>query len=177
MAAMTAQGRITLRRVEPADYPLIHRWQNHPEVFRWMDYLEPFSLEDIRVSEEQASKEGIPFIVEAEGRPVGRTGLNQIRPRDRVASVYLFIGEADVWGRGYGKEALQAVLRYGFDMLNLNLIELWTLAKNDRAVRLYKSVGMVEDARLRDRSFNNGAYDDRIVMSITREEFERHARS
>lgn len=174
---MIAYGRIKLRRVEPADYPLIHRWQNNPEVFRWMDYLEPFSLEDIRASEEQAAKEGHPFIVEAEGRPVGRIGINQIRPRDRVGSVYLFIGEAEVWGRGYGKEALNAILRYGFDVLNLSLIELWTLAKNDRAIRLYKSVGMVEDARLRDRSFNNGAYDDRIVLSVTREEFERYART
>lgn len=174
---MITEGRVKLRRVEPADYPLIHRWQNSPEVFRWMDYIEPFSLENIRISEEQAAREGYPFIIEAEGRPVGRIGINQVRPRDRVGSVYMFIGEPDVWGKGFGRQALQAVLGYGFSTLNLNLVELWTLAKNDRAIRLYKSVGMVEDARLRDRSFNNGAYDDRIVMSITREEFERQTRT
>lgn len=173
MAAMIQHGRVRLRRVEPDDYPLIHRWQNHPEVFRWMDYQEPFTLEDIRASEQRAAAEGHPFVIEADGRPIGRIGINQIRPRDRVGALYMFIGETDVWGRGYGKEALEAMLRYGFDVLNLNIIELWTLAKNERAIRLYKAVGMIEEARLRDRSFNNGAFDDRVIMSISRDELGR----
>ena len=177
MGGMISYKRVRLRRVEPDDYPLIQRWQNHPEVFRWMDYDEPFTLEDIRESESRAVREGYPFVIEADGRPIGRIGLNQIRPRDRVGSLYVFVGETDMWGMGYGKEALEALLGYGFRVLNLNTIELWTLAKNERAMKLYKSAGMIEEARLRDRSFNHGAYDDRVIMSITREEFDRNNRS
>ena len=170
---MRTGKRVRLRRVEPADHPLILRWQNDPEVFRWMDYVAPFSLEDINESERRAIQEGHPFIIEVEGRPVGRIGLNNFRTRDRMASLYVFIGEHDAWGRGLGRDALMALLAYGFEALNLRMIELWTLADNDRAVRLYKSIGFEEDGRLRARSFHDGHYVDHVVMSITADEFAR----
>ncbi|MHB8513437.1 MAG: GNAT family N-acetyltransferase [Actinomycetota bacterium] len=162
---------ISLRRVEPADYQLIQRWQNDPEVFWLMDYEKPFSLEDIKESEEQAAREGVPFIIQADGRPIGRTGINQIRRRDAVAALYLMIGEPDARGRGYAKPALQAVLDYGFNTMNLRLIWLLTLSENERAIGLYKSVGFSIDATLRDRSVLGGRTLDHICMSTTREEF------
>src|ERR1051325_7857248 len=104
------QGKhVTLRRSEPADYPDIQRWQNDPEVFRWMDYEEPFSLDDIRRSEERARAEGHPFVIEAEGKGIGRIGLNNFRTRDGLASLYLFIGERTTWGKHYGLDALMTL--------------------------------------------------------------------
>jgi RimJ/RimL family protein N-acetyltransferase len=173
MATMLRGRRVTLRRVEPADYPRIQRWQNDPVVFRWMDYVRPFSLDDIKGSEERATVEGHPFIIEADGKPLGRIGLNNFRPRDHLASLYIFIGERDVWGQGIGHDALIALLAYGFDTCGLRMIELWTLADNERAMRLYKACGFVEDGRLRARSWIEGEYVDHLVMSITAEEFGR----
>ena len=45
------------------------------------------------------------------------------------------------------------------------------LADVVRAFRMYKSLGFVEEARLRDRSFIEGHFVEHVVMSITREEF------
>jgi RimJ/RimL family protein N-acetyltransferase len=173
MAGMIQGRRVTLRRVEPADYPHILRWQNDPVVFRWMDYSRPFSMRDIEESEERATREGHPFVIEAEGRPIGRIGLNNFRPRDGMASLYVFIGDREAWGKGFGRDALMAILHYGFDSLNLRQLELWTLADNDRAIRMYKGSGFVEEARLRDRSWIEGRYVDHLVMSINAEEFGR----
>jgi RimJ/RimL family protein N-acetyltransferase len=165
--------RVTLRRSEPTDYADIQRWQNDPEVFRWMDYEEPFSLDDIRRSEERAREEGHPFVIEADGKAIGRIGLNNFRKRDRMASLYVFIGEKGTRGKRYGIDALMTLLRYGFDTLNLRKIELWALGDNERALQLYKSAGFHEDARLPSRSFHDGEYLDHVVMSIDREDFER----
>jgi RimJ/RimL family protein N-acetyltransferase len=173
MAGMIQGLRVTLRRVEPADYPHILRWQNDPVVFRWMDYSRPFSMRDIEESEERAVQEGHPFVIESEGRPIGRIGLNNFRPRDGMASLYVFIGDRDAWGKGLGRDALMTLLRYGFDTLNLRQLELWTLADNDRAIRMYKGSGFVEEARLRDRSWIEGHYVDHLIMSINAEEFGR----
>jgi RimJ/RimL family protein N-acetyltransferase len=138
-----------------------------------MDYLRPFSIEDIHESERRATEEGHPFIVDVDGNPVGRIGLNNFRPRDRMASLYVFIGEEDARGKGYGRDALMTLLIYAFDALNLRQVELWTLADNDRAIRLYKGCGFVEDGRLRDRSWIDGHYIDHLVMSVNAEEFAR----
>jgi len=170
---MPEGSSVTLRRVEPADYPLVLTWQNDPVVFRWMDYSRKFSLADIEDSEQQATREGHPFVIEADGRPVGRIGLNNFRPRDGMASLYIFVGDREAWGKGYGRLALMALLAYGFDTLNLRMIELWTLGDNERAIHLYKRCGFSEDGRLRDRSWIEGAWVDHLVMSINAEEFAR----
>src|SRR3990172_6440719 len=90
---LIASDRLLLRQVGEADHPLILGWQNDPEVAWWMDYERTFALEDIRQSEARAKVEGHAFLIEAGGRPIGRIGLNQHRERDRVCSLYVFIGE------------------------------------------------------------------------------------
>lgn len=173
MARMPAGKLVRLRRCEPRDYEAIQRWQNDPVIFRWMDYVRPFSLSDIKESEERAVEEGHPFVIEADGRAIGRIGLNNLRPRDRMASLYIFIGDRDSWGKGYGRDAMMALLAYAFDTVNLRQVELWTLADNERAIRMYKACGFVEDGRLRDRSWIEGHYIDHLVMSMTSDEFAR----
>ncbi|HEX9775583.1 MAG TPA: GNAT family protein [Actinomycetota bacterium] len=164
---------VTLRRVEPRDFDLVQRWQNDPEVHRWMDYDREFSLHDIDESEQRATTEGHPFIIEVNGKPLGRTGLNNIRQRDHIASFYIFIGEKDEWGRGYGLDAVLTVVGWGFETLNLRMIELWSLADNGRAIKTYQAAGFVEDARLPERSLHEGKYVDHMVMSVTPERWRQ----
>ena len=165
--------RITLRPVEESDLPLIHRWMNHPEIWRYMDYEGPYSLADVKDDMEASRKSGHPFTILVEGRPIGRIGVNQFRRRDRICSFYMYVGEPAFWGQGFARDAAMTLLDYAFDRWDLNLIELWTLADNDRAVRMYAKCGFVEEARLRQRSFKEGQWVDHLVMSVSREDFAK----
>jgi RimJ/RimL family protein N-acetyltransferase len=165
--------KVVLRAVEEADYPLIHRWLNHSEVWRYMDYETPYSLADVKEDIERSRKEGHPFTILVEDRPIGRIGLNQFRRRDRICSFYMFIGEPTFWGQGYAQDAAMTLLSYAFDRWDLYQVELWTLADNNRAIGIYRRCGFVEEGRLRDRSFKDGEWVDHIVMSVNREEFAR----
>jgi RimJ/RimL family protein N-acetyltransferase len=168
------KGReVLLRPVEDSDYPLIHRWMNHPEVWRYMDYEFPVSLVDVKEDIERSRKEGHPFTILVGDRPIGRIGLNQFRRRDRICSFYLYIGEPDCWGRGHAQDATMALLAYAFDRWDLNQVELWSLADNDKAIGMYERCGFVQEGRLRDRSFKEGHWVDHVVMSVNREEFAR----
>jgi RimJ/RimL family protein N-acetyltransferase len=168
------KGRtIQLRPVEESDYPLIHRWLNHPEVWRYMDYEKPYSMQDVREDIERSRKEGHPFTILVEDRPIGRIGLNQFRRRDRICSLYMYIGEPAYWGQGYAQDATMTLLAYAFSRWDLNMVELWTLADNNPAIAMYQRCGFVEEGRLRDRSFKDGQWVDHVVMSVSREEFER----
>lgn len=169
----TIEGRLVrLRPVRASDHALILGWQNQPEVWWLMDYERAFTLEDIERQEVQAEVEGLPFVIEVGGRPIGRIGLNQLRPRDSVCSLYVYIGEPDEWGKGYGRDAIMAMLGYAFKQLEMHLVELWSLAANERALRAYRACGFNLDATLRERSFKDGRWHDRIILSIRREEFE-----
>ena len=164
--------RVTLRPVEERDYPLIHAWQNDPEVWWLMDYEAPFSLADIAASEKRATEEGFPFIIEAEGRPIGRIGINNIRRRDRICALYVFIGDRTAWGKGLGTDAVDTMLAHAFSRFDLHQVELWSLAENERALRAYAHSGFREEARLAERSWKDGRWVDRVLMSVTRENFE-----
>jgi RimJ/RimL family protein N-acetyltransferase len=164
--------RVSLRPVEERDYPLIHAWQNDPEVWWLMDYEMPFSLADIAASEQRAAEEGHPFIIEVDGRPIGRIGLNGMRRRDRICALYVFIGDRSVWGQGLGTDAVNALLAHAFSRFDLCRVELWSLADNERAIRAYRHSGFREDARLAERSWKDGRWVDRVVMTVTREDFE-----
>lgn len=163
--------RVSLRPVMLEDHPAIMRWQNDPEVAWWMDYEQTFTLEDIHESEALAQEEGHPFIIEGDGRPIGRIGLNGFSERDRTCSLYIFIGERDVWSMGYGTDAMRLLLAWGFETFDLYLVQLWSLATNARAIRAYEKVGFRIDGLLRERSLkSDGRRYDRTYMSITRSE-------
>jgi RimJ/RimL family protein N-acetyltransferase len=166
------RGRLVqLRPVEESDYPLIHRWMNHPEVWRYMDYELPYSVADVKDDIEQSRKDGHPFTILVDDGPIGRIGLNQFRRRDRICSLYMFIGEPDSRGRGFARDAVMTLVDYAFDRMDLNLIELWTLIDNDRAIRMYERCGFVREAQLRERSFKDGRWVDHVTMSVNRDEF------
>jgi diamine N-acetyltransferase len=163
--------QVLLRPVEERDYPLIHTWQNDPEVWWLMDYEGPFSLEDIAESEQRAREEGHPYMIEVDGTSIGRIGLNAFRRRDRICSLYVFIGERSAWEKGHGTDAIAALVDEAFDRYDLSRVELWSLADNERAIHVYEKSGFALDGRLPARSWKDGAWVDRVVMSVTREGF------
>ncbi len=168
---MIAGRRVALRPVEESDFPLIQRWQNHPEVWWWMDYERPFSSVDVRESEERARKEGHPYIIEVGGRPIGRIGLDAFRTRDRICSIYVFVGEPDDRDEGYGTDAAMTLLGFAFDRLALHQVESSTIAENLRAIRMFEKCGFEIEATLHDRSFKDGRFFDRVVMTVDRDAF------
>jgi len=166
------QGRkVQLRPVEESDYPLIRDWMNHPEVRRYMDYEKPYSLADVKDDIEESRRSGEPFTILVDGRPIGRIGLNQFNRRDRRCAFYMFIGEPAFWGRGLAGDAVTTLLGYAFERFDLHMVELWTLADNNRAIAAYERCGFVQEGILRERSWKDGRWVEHVVMSVTREEF------
>ena len=71
------------------------------------------------------------------------------------------------------REAILVLLGHAFEDLGMRLVELWGLAGNERALHTYERCGFRREARLRERSLRSeGWYEDHVVMSVTRPEFE-----
>ena len=102
---------------------------------------------------------------------IGTISLENINYINRSAKLGIFIGEEKHRGKGIGKEAIQLILDYGFQYLNLNSIQLSVFAFNERAIACYKKCGFKEVGRLREAYYLNGKYYDKILMDILKSEF------
>jgi RimJ/RimL family protein N-acetyltransferase len=111
-----------------------------------------FAIEDLSDGVPSAS----PISATSTGWPIGT-----IRHRDR---------RRDATG-SRGMDATKLTLVYGFEILNLDRIELRVIDDNARARHIYEKMGFVEEGRLRRAAFVEGAPADVIVMGFLREEF------
>ncbi|NLV37552.1 MAG: GNAT family N-acetyltransferase [Clostridiaceae bacterium] len=99
---------------------------------------------------------------------IGNCGVNEIDQLRQCADVGLFIGEEVNRNKGYGSEALELLLDYCFDYLNLNNIMLKVFSFNERAINCYKKVGFKEIGRRRQAYYSKGKFYDVVYMDILR---------
>ena len=81
------------------------------------------------------------------------------------------IGDKSYHGKGYGHEAIELLLGFAFNFLNLHNVSLWVYDDNARGIACYKSVGFKECGRRRQANRHNGQWRDIIFMDILAEEF------
>jgi len=75
-------------------------------------------------------------------------------------------------GKGLSQKVYAWLLDYLFHQLNMHMVYLEVLESNTRAQHVYERLGFRVDGRLRQRVFRNGTYEDSILMSLLRSEYE-----
>ncbi len=167
--------RIYLRPLEMSDVPACLRWINDPEVTRTLMIYTP--LNEIREREwfERHYKDDREIILavalKANDQHVGNAGLHRIEWKNRQGELGIMIGERDEWDKGYGSEAIELILRYGFERLNLHRIYLRVYANNPRAIRCYERAGFQREGTQRESHFAEGKYWDTLMMGILAREW------
>jgi len=78
----------------------------------------------------------------------------------------IIIGERDYWGKGFGSEAIIALLDYAFSELAISQVYLRTFLDNKRAIAAFRKVGFREIRRINDNEKRL-----RIHMKINKERY------
>jgi len=102
---------------------------------------------------------------------IGQCGLHDYLPGVR-AEVGIFLLPEQV-GRGYGTDAMNALVDYGFGELGLQRVGLHVSPGNERAIRSYEKCGFTQEGRMRSYRRRRGEIVDDILMSILRAEWEQ----
>lgn len=168
--------RIYFRPIELEDEPLLQRWVNDPDNWRMLNHRGPLSSmaerEWIQSLVKNRTEYVFGIVAKDAARLIGTAGLRDINPISRRASFGICIGDAEFRGRGYGTEATALGVRYGFEELNLNRIELGVFADNARAILTYQKVGFVHEGTFRQAVYRNGEFVDEYRFAILRDEWE-----
>lgn len=168
--------RIYFRPIEPTDEACLCRWINDPRVWRTLGTFLPknsvVEKEWIESLYKSAADVVFGIVIKASDELIGVAGLHRIDPINRKAVFGISIGEVARHNQGYGTEAARLAVRYGFETLNLNRIELEVFANNFRGIRAYQKAGFRHEGCRRQAVYRDGRYEDVYVFSILREEYE-----
>ena len=169
--------RILLRAITRDDLQLLCAFNNDLEVelAGGGDPPIPQGLERLQSEFDQevakGGRDGNHFGIEADGKFIGQCALFNIDTTSRTCELGITIGDKEYWGRGYGRECIQLLLKYAFQYRNYHKVFLRVHGSNQRAIRAYQVCGFVEEGRLRAQVWSNGKYDDVIYMGILQQEW------
>ncbi|MBA3338711.1 MAG: GNAT family N-acetyltransferase [Geodermatophilaceae bacterium] len=168
--------RVYLRPLEPTDADLVHRWYADVRVHTLMGDP-PISLASRRHRYEQALKDDrdvFRFIVclLVDDRAIGRTDVFDLDRQNGSCAFGITIGEPDLWGQGFGTDAVNAVVDFAFGQLRMERVWLDTDEHNNRAQAAYAKAGFTREGRFRRAYFQDGRWSDDIRMALLRTEWE-----
>lgn len=102
---------------------------------------------------------------------IGNITLQRLSFINRSAEFAIILGDKRHWGRGVGLLAGRALLRHGFDKVNLERIYCGTAATNVAMKKLAVALGMILEGTRRRHLFLEGSWVDVAEYGILREEF------
>lgn len=171
--AAVSGGRAVLRAKRLADARSDYAWQTDPELAR-LDAAPllaiPFSqyLAGCAVELRCDSPDRQRFAIETrDGRHIGNCTCYDINEAEGRAEVGILIGERDYWDKGYGTDAITALVGHIFRQTDLARVYLKTLETNRRAQRCFQKCGFIPCGRIVRFGLNF------VLMELRREWWQR----
>lgn len=110
------------------------------------------------------------WTITKDGEAIGRIRLVLTR-RNSVGDIgYEFA--ADHWGKGYATEALNEVVRYGFEELRLHRLQAWAYGRNTASQRVLEKCGFTHEGTLRKKCSWGDDWVDDLIYGILDEEWK-----
>lgn len=168
--------RLLLRKVTPEDAASMLTYLSDQNVMQHMG-LEPFqsisdALDEIAwyesiVKDRTGMRWGITL--KEDGQVIGSCGfLNYVSKHHRIE-----IGtelSRDYWHQGIASEALQAVIHYGFNNLEIQRLEALIEPANYASQKLFERQGFMKEGLLRSYEYTCGKFDDLYMYSLLKHE-------
>ena len=149
-------------------------WLNSPVVSRYRGArANRTTMADVRDYIESIPDRGdFVFAIRERGteRHIGNVAFNSVHQAYRSAELSIMIGAHDVWGRGYGKEAMALMTEYGFKTLKFHRI--WSESPNPAFNAAMRSLGWTCEGFKREAFKLDDKFVDFKCWSILASEYE-----
>lgn len=140
---MMIKGKnIYLRALEPSDIDLLYQWENDTDTWKVSNTVAPFSryiLEQYILNSHQdiySSRQLRLMICGINGRSVGCIDLFDFEPSHGRAGVGVLVAGSERQN-GFASEALELLIKYCFNTLNLRQLYCNILTDNEPSIKLF----------------------------------------
>lgn len=170
--------RLLLRKLVGADATALYEILSDPEVTQYTPRHPHQSLEETKelltqwlslYEQDEVSRWGVEHKIEQ--KVIGVCGFITWEKRDRRAEI-AYISARNYWGQGYMTEAVEAVIRFGFEEMGLNRVEALCEPENKGSIRVLEKAGMRYEGRLREYQFDKGVFHTVDMYAILKRDWE-----
>lgn len=162
--------RIELRPIICDHAEIYVTWYNDLDIRRLARMIRPVSVENFRKSINNIynATDRIKFEIWhiADEKPIGDVGLGDIEYHDRNAQFGIMIGDKNYWNQGYATEALQLILKYAFEEVNLHKVWGSISDWNKGSQKVAIKAGMHLEATKKEDWYIDGEYVDTHIYAI-----------
>ena len=170
---------VRLTALTKDDLPTYSRWYEDSGFSRLLDAVPamPKSKEQWGKWLEETEKNANTYVfairlVQA-NELIGYAELDGILWNHRNCWIGIGIGEHENWGKGYGRESMDIVLKFAFHELNLHRVQLSVFSYNLRAIALYEELGFTKEGVFREHLERDGQRFDMYLYGLLRKEWEK----
>ncbi len=165
--------RLTLRQVNLEDTPEVFRLRSDPETMKYIGRPLQQSLEDagkfikelLRMQENNEILFWAIGLMESPATMIGNICLWRFQKEHYRAEVGYMLNPL-FGGKGYMKEAINAVVKYGFKGLKLHSLEAMINPFNVASARVLDGTGFKLEGHLKENYFYDGKFSDTLIYSL-----------
>ncbi|WP_428225480.1 GNAT family N-acetyltransferase [Flavobacterium sp.] len=168
--------RLLLRQMNYSDVDGVFALRGNPENMKYIprpllkSRVEAMELIDT-INQKIEKNEGINWAIieKSSGVFIGFLGHYRIQwAHSRSEIGYMFLPEAQ--GKGYATEAVELIVKYGFEQMKMHSLEAVIDPANTGSARVLEKNHFVKEAHIRENEFFEGKYWDSVIYSLLKKD-------
>jgi len=172
--------RVQLRPLQEKDAQSLYtNVGTDPEIFQWMTFAEPQTLEDYQKltarlikESESDSRKSFAVILKGTSEVIGHTSYMDYQARNRSIEIGTTFYSKNYWRSFVNTECKLLLLTNAFEVLKLHRVTLKTDGKNLRSQTAIKRIGATYEGALRENMQRaDGSWRDTAHFSILESEW------
>lgn len=168
--------RLLLQGLTPSDMNTIFENLPKAEIMKLLGHRseEAFQKEAFKQKNGYASynRQFVLFLLteKSTGIIIGRCGLHNWSAEHKRAEIGYHLEEDKFKQKGFMTEAVEAILNYGFEKMELHRIEALVGTENIPSLKIMEHFGFVREGLLREHWLTGGQFGDTAVFSRLKQE-------
>ena len=164
--------RIYLRALEPEDLSFIHHIENDENIWELSHTQTPYShfiLKQYLANSHQdifEAKQLRLVISSYQDKPLGMIDLFDFDFKNSRAGVGILVQDLEDRHQGYGREALQLLIKYSFTHLNLHQLYCNISEENQTSINLFVNQGFEKVGIKKDWIYSNKIYKNELLFQL-----------
>ena len=175
MTHLLTGSRIKLSTLTDENLHVLSSWYLDSRFLRLFDALppKPKTFEECKNWRDEAYKSDNHFLfaIHESNQFIGYIELEGIIWSRRNGWITIGIGDENLQGKGYGTEAMELIMEYAFQELNLHRLQLTVFEYNRAAIKMYEKLGFTYEGAHREFILRDGEGYDMCLYGMLRREW------